>query len=70
MNFIPKPLTVFGLGPSLYAPYRTVTESPPQVAGWAKGTTEPALGPNDRLNTTDVPEEIEAKPDKSEICRC
>lgn len=39
------------------------------VAGWAGGPTtpEPALGAHDRLNTTDVPEEIEARPDKS-IC--
>lgn len=37
------------------------------VAGWAQNPTtpEPALGPNDRINTTDVPEEIEARPDKS-----
>lgn len=36
------------------------------VAGWAKSpTTEPPLGPNDRVNTTDVPEEIEARPDLS-----
>lgn len=40
-----------------------------RVAGWAAGpTTEPALGPNDRMNTTDVPEEIEARPDKSINC--
>lgn len=38
----------------------------PNVAGWAGGpTTEPALGSNDRINTTDVPEEIEALPDLS-----
>lgn len=39
----------------------------PGVAGWSGGPTtpEPALGAHDRLNTTDVPEEIEARPDKS-----
>ena len=50
-------------------PYMFVptTRSPPPVgvAGWKGPTTEPALGPLDRINTTDVPEEIEAKPDKS-----
>ena len=44
----------------------TTLRPPPGVAGWKGGpTTEPALGPHDRLNTTDVPEEIEARPDKS-----
>ena len=37
------------------------------VAGWNNGPTtpEPAFGAHDRLNTTDVPEEVEIKPDKS-----
>ncbi|XP_053388166.1 serine/arginine repetitive matrix protein 1-like [Mercenaria mercenaria] len=40
------------------------------VAGWAASpTTEPPLGPNDRMNTTDVPEEIEARPDKTRAQR-
>ena len=40
----------------------------PGVAGWSGGTTpEPALGPLDRVHTTDVPEEIEARPDKSKM---
>ncbi|XP_060603723.1 proteoglycan 4-like isoform X2 [Ruditapes philippinarum] len=41
-----------------------------QVAGWSSShTTEPPLGPNDRMNTTDVPEEIEARPDKTRAQR-
>ncbi|KAL4216539.1 hypothetical protein ACF0H5_024262 [Mactra antiquata] len=41
-----------------------------KVSGWAGGpTTEPPLGPNDRMNTTDVPEEIEARPDKTRAQR-
>jgi len=38
---------------------------PTGVVGWAGTTTEPALGAHDRLNTTDVPEEVEIRPDKS-----
>ena len=47
-------------GPATHGP-----PAPPPVAGWQGTTPEPALGPLDRLNTTDVPEEIEARPDKS-----
>ncbi|XP_052785813.1 uncharacterized protein LOC128221314 [Mya arenaria] len=38
-----------------------------RVAGWSGGpaTPEPALGANDRVNTTDLPEEIEIRPDKT-----
>ena len=43
------------------------TALPPGVVGW-KGTTESALGPLDRVITTDVPEEIEPFPDKSKWC--
>ena len=42
----------------------------PGIAGWQGTTTEPALGPLDRINTTDVPEEIEARPDKSRFMAC
>lgn len=46
-----------------------VVERLPQGAvGWAGPTTEPALGSYDRINTTDLPEEIEARPDKSMEC--
>lgn len=49
-----------------HAPSESSAIKLPQGAvGWAGPTTEPALGSHDRKNTTDLPEEIEAAPDKS-----
>lgn len=57
-------------GPNV--PYSTGNGQPGNSAGssgvlpWKNNqVTDPPLGPHDRMNTTDVPEEIEVLPDKS-----
>lgn len=61
------PTEILTRPPSRYSPSSGGGSRHTGVAGWAGGPTtpEPALGAHDRINTTDLPEEIEARPDKS-----